>query len=137
MTATAEAPGRRVRILLVEDDSAVRRALQLLLTARGFDVRAYPSATGLSARREALAADCLIADLVMPNIDGFGLLRGLRHAGWEGPAVLISGHLTDDSERQARKEGYDVILRKPLAETALISCLSRLLPTGSASPPNR
>jgi len=122
-------PAGRTRILLVDDDSAVRRGLQLLLTAQGFDVRAYPNTAGLCADREALASDCLIADLIMPDIDGLALLRALHQAGWKGLAILISGHLTDELEERARSTGYDVILRKPVAETALLRSLGELLPS--------
>jgi FixJ family two-component response regulator len=134
MTAIAETPTRRARILLVEDDAAVRRALHLLLTAGGHEVRAYPSAIGLATDQEALAADCLIADLVMPNMDGIELLRSLYRVGWKGPAILISGHLTDEWERRASEQGYDAIFGKPLAEAALIGCVSRLLV--ARRPPN-
>ena len=54
------------RILLVEDDDAVRRSLQLLLVAQGYDVRAYRSGKGLAEDPEALKAACLLADLITP-----------------------------------------------------------------------
>jgi FixJ family two-component response regulator len=115
------------RILLVEDDAAVRRALQLLLRAQGYDVRAYPSAVGLSSDPEALRADCLVADLIMPGKDAIELLYRMRTAGWRGHAILISGHLTADWEERARAAGFARILSKPIADTALIRTVSEVL----------
>ena len=82
-------------VLLVEDDDAVRRALQLLLSARGHEVRAYRSAIGLASDAAALLCDCLVADLMMPPTDAVALLGSLRKAGWQGRAILISGFLDD------------------------------------------
>lgn len=121
----------RPRILLVEDDDAVRRSLQLLLVAQGYDVRAYRTGAGLAGDPEALMAVCLVADLVMPGSDALELLHDLRAAGWSGRAILISGYLTDEWAAQARNVGFDAVLPKPLGETVLVGWISRLL--GAAS----
>ena len=116
------------RVLLVEDDGAVRRALQLVLRAHGYDVRAYPSAVGLSRDPEALRAACLVADLVMPEKGAIELLAALRAAGWQGQAILISGHLTPEREEQAKRAGFARILAKPIADAALARAVAELLP---------
>ena len=117
----------RPRILLVEDDDAVRRSLQLLLVSRGYDVRAYRGGEGLAGEPEALSAACLVADLMMPEGDALQLLHSLRAAGWDGPSILISGHLTDEWASQAKTAGYDAVLPKPLGETVLLGWIARLL----------
>lgn len=114
-------------MLLVEDDSAVRRSLQLLLCGHGYDVRAYPSGKGLAQDPEALRSDCLIADLVIPDGNAVTLITDLREAGWKGPAVLISGHLTNEWTERALAQGYDATFAKPIGDTVLIACLERLL----------
>jgi two-component system response regulator FixJ len=127
MDALRQQPPRRGRIVIVEDDAGVRRSLQLLLTGQGHEVRAYSSARGLASDPEALKSDCLVADLVMPDSDGLALLRQLRHAGWEGRAVLISGHLDESWKRRAQGEGFDAIFEKPLAESTLTDCIGKLI----------
>lgn len=124
-------PGARPRILLVEDDDAVRRSLQLLLVARGYDVRAYRRGSGLSNDPEALRATCLIADLLMPEGDALTLLHDLRGAGWAGPAILISGHLTDDVESRARSQGFAAVLPKPIGENVLATWVANLVSEGA------
>jgi two-component system, LuxR family, response regulator FixJ len=123
----------RTRILLVEDDAAVRRALQLLLTGEGYDVRSYGSGTGLARDPEALAAACLVADLMIPERDAVELLQDLRGAGWAGKAILVSGFLTSERTSRAYDAGYDRVLAKPLREAVLTNEIANLLGPGRAT----
>ena len=132
MPVSVSPAAERPRILLVEDDAAVRRSLQLLLQGQGYDVRAYRSGVGLPEDPEALRAACLVADLVIPNGDAIALLEGLRGAGWAGPAVLISGQLTDERASEALEKGYAAAFHKPIGDSILINCLARLVPAQGA-----
>lgn len=134
MSSAIVSPPARRRVLLVEDDSAVRRSLQLLLCGHGYDVRAYPSGKGLAQDPEALRADCLIADLVIPDGNAVILIADLRRAGWEGPAILISGHLTNEWTENALAQGYAAAFAKPIGNSVLLKCLDRLL---KAAPPDK
>jgi FixJ family two-component response regulator len=125
-TRRAEEPKPR-RVLLVEDDAAVRRSLQLLLVGQGYDVRAYPSAAGLAHDPEALRADCLVADLLIPDGNAITLLADLRSSGWKGQAVLISGHLTNEWAERALAHGYAAAFAKPIGDAVLTKCLARLM----------
>jgi FixJ family two-component response regulator len=135
MSSANADPTGRPRVLLVEDDSAVRRSLQLLLSGHGYDVRAYAKAAGLAREPEALRADCLIADLIIPDGNAVSLITDLREAGWKGPAILISGHLTNEWTERALARGYAAAFAKPIGDSVLIKCLERLLP--AAGPDER
>jgi FixJ family two-component response regulator len=126
--------GERPRLLLVEDDTPVRRSLQLLLQSRGYDVRAYRCGAGLASDPEALRAACLVTDLVLPQCDGIGLLGELRRAGWAGPAVLITGRLDEEARARAEEVGFDQVLVKPLPHSMLTGCLARLLSNAPRRP---
>ena len=125
-TRSADDPTRR-RVLLVEDDAAVRRSLQLLLVGQGYDVRAFPSGAGLAQDAEALRADCLVADLRIPDGNAVTLLSELRVSGWKGQAVLISGHLTNEWAERALAQGYAAAFAKPIGDAVLTKCLARLM----------
>jgi len=127
-------PDPRKRILLVEDDAAVRRSLQLVLVGEGYDVRAYGGSKGLSKDVEALQAACLVADLVLPESHAIDLLGDMRAAGWTGPAVLISGYLNDEWKNKALRAGFDAVLEKPIAGAPLIKEIHRLI--GTAQKPD-
>ncbi|HEU4696406.1 MAG TPA: response regulator [Sphingomicrobium sp.] len=120
---------RRKRILLVEDDAAVRRSLQLALAGDGYDVRAYGGSTGLTKDAEALQASCLVADLILDEAHAIDLLDDLRAAGWSGPAILISGHLDDQWRSQALRAGFDAVLEKPVSGVPLLKEIHRLIGT--------
>jgi FixJ family two-component response regulator len=71
-------PMERPKIILVEDDPAVRRSLQLLLQGRGYAIRSYASSAALRADLTTADAACLVTDFRMPELDGFAVLRTLR-----------------------------------------------------------
>jgi FixJ family two-component response regulator len=119
----------RKRILLVEDDAAVRRSLQLTLSAAGYDVRAYAGPRGLAADAEAMQASCLVADLVLDGSDAIRLLSELRAAGWSEPAVLISGFLNEQRRTDATKAGFGAVLEKPVFGAPLLKEIHRLIGT--------
>ncbi|WP_454887560.1 response regulator [Sphingomonas oryzagri] len=122
------APGSgRPRILLAEDDAAVRRSLQLLLQARGYDVRAHASGKTLLEDPLGTEAACLVADLQLDEVDGFEILSRLRSRGWQGPAVLITAYPTPDLEERAASRGFGAVIEKPFREGALGDTIARLL----------
>ena len=116
----------RPRILLVEDDVAVRRSLQLLLRAKGFDVRAYATGEALLADPLVASASCFIADFRMDGLDGLEILERLRNGGWCGPAILITAYATTDLAQRATAQGFDAVIEKPFREQALADAVTRL-----------
>jgi FixJ family two-component response regulator len=124
---------QRERILLVEDDPAVRRSMQLLLQAQGFDVRAYANGITLLADETNDDAKCFVADYRMDDLNGIAVLTRLRERGWSGPAVLITAYATNDLSGAAIAAGFDVVLEKPLRKHALVEAVMRLTrATGTA-----
>lgn len=121
-------------VLLVEDDDAVRRSLQLLLRSRGYDVKAHASAMGLASDARALRCGCLIADLMMPQSGALQLLAELRTAQWAGKAILITGFLDTYREEQARAAGFDAVLAKPISDSVLVRTVAELLPPSVGFP---
>jgi FixJ family two-component response regulator len=115
----------RPRILLVEDDNGVRRSLQLMLQARGYDVRAFSSGALALADPGSISAACLVTDYRMAGMDGLELLCGLRAAGWSQPAILITGHRADYIAASEDKDRFIEILEKPLLDHRLLATVDR------------
>ncbi len=115
-----------MNVVLVDDDAAVRESLKLLLTGRGHIVDAY--AGGQAVLDADLIDDqtCLIADYLMPDIDGLSLLNRLRQRGWSGAALLITGHFDATLEQRAKAIGYSAIFEKPLGNERLFNAVARL-----------
>lgn len=116
----------RAAVLLVEDDWAVRRYLEVILQRAGYAVVA--AADGLEAMKVALTSEvaAVVTDAIMPHLNGYELCRFLRrHPKLKGlPVVLLSG-----TERPAPggDDRADVFLTKPVRPEELTECLARLL----------
>ena len=123
MTEPLSEPPRRPRVVLIDDDEGVRRSLQLLLHWRGYDVRSFGSATPVVQDDFAHATDILITDYRLPDSDGIAVLDILRHQGWRGRAVLITGYPSRDLAQRARNSGFDAVLEKPLHQHDLITAI--------------
>lgn len=114
---------------MVEDDPAVRRSLQLLLQANGYDVRAYASGSVLLNDPTIVNAACLVADYRMIECDGIDTLARLRARGWRGPAIMITGFPSSSLAQKALNAGFDAIFEKPLRQHALIKAVEHLVQT--------
>lgn len=123
----AVAGAERPKILLAEDDTAVRRSLQLLLQARGYDVRAHASGTTLLDDPLTASAACLVVDYRLDGPDGFEILSRLRARGWDGPAVLITAYAAPDLQQRAASGGFGAVIEKPFWEGAVGETIDRLL----------
>jgi DNA-binding response OmpR family regulator len=119
-----------MRILLVEDEPAVREELCELFELRGFAVRAVGDVrNAVRALQEGWWPCALLTDFNLPDGSGLDLIRTIRHSlnlGPEvAPALLMTGH-TDLTEqvRLALAQEQVAMLTKPLDPTALLQMLS-------------
>ena len=108
------------RILVVEDDPQLLRAMRITLHARGHEVIA--AATGRKALSEAAAArpDLVVLDLGLPDLDGIEVIQGLR--GWTGvPIIVLSGRTSGGDKVAALDAGADDYVTKPFAVEELLA----------------
>src|SRR5690606_37207542 len=122
-TVTHEA----VCIAVVDDDPALLRSLSRLLRARGFDARTYQSASTLLADIATLCPSCVIADLLMPGIDGLELQRRLEDAELTVPLVFLTGAGDIPSSVLAMRHGAVDFLTKPYVAADLFDAVERAL----------
>jgi len=111
-------------VLLIEDDEAVRRSLQLLLHWRGYDVRSFASASPVLDDEGVGEIDVLVTDYRLPDGDGIGVLRALRRSGWRGKAILITAFPSTTLTESAQATGFDAVLEKPLRQHELVGALT-------------
>jgi len=133
---------RNATILVVEDDAATRSALCEYLAAAGYRVRtAGTGAEGLSALHAGTDVDAILLDLVMPDMDGFELLRRHREAQGRAAVVVLSALSEAENVVKAMKFGAADYLPKPFDPQELDLVLRRTLdshspPRGAARPPH-
>lgn len=112
-------------ILLVEDDTALRRALQLLLHGRGYEVRGYATGARALAASARVAPVCLVTDHCLTDMTSDELLSRLRAAGCGCPAILITADAAADRGDDVRWSPFQAVHRKPLAEHRLLASVDR------------
>ena len=86
-----QAPAVSGRILIVDDDERQRSALGAMLSDCGFDTQVASDGQEALERLATFNADVIVADLVMPRMDGFELLRHLKECGNLTPAIALTG----------------------------------------------
>ena len=120
------------RVLVVEDDPGVRRMLELMLAAEGYEAESASDGREALARLDQVPPDLVILDVMMPGVDGFTVLRELRtRDGWETVPVVVPTALgTDQDMWQGWQSGADYYLVKPFSIEELRAIVVRLL-TGS------
>ena len=119
-SATIETERAMSRILVVDDDVQIVRALDINLRAHGYEV--VMAATGEAALTSAAAAtpDLVIVDLGLPGLDGIDVIRGLH--GWTTvPIIVVSAREGDTSKVAALDAGADDYVTKPFSITELLA----------------
>jgi FixJ family two-component response regulator len=120
--ATVEAD--RPLVVIVDDDTEVRKSLQELMLSVGID------ATGFGSTGELLGAElperigCLILDVRMPGSSGLDLQQQLATAGNTKPVVFLTGHGDIPMSVQAMKAGAIDFLTKPVRDQTLLDAVS-------------
>ena len=123
------------RILVVDDDVALRELVAGYLTANGFEVEGVGDGEGLRASLAKGLSDLVVLDLMLPGDDGLTLLRELRANG--GPPVIIISARGDEVDRVVGLEvGADDYLAKPFGPRELLARVRAVLRRiGEASAP--
>jgi len=110
------------RVLVVDDEPQIVRALRINLRARGYEVDAAPdgrSALDLAARRHP---DVVVLDLGLPDMDGVEVIRGLR--GWlTVPIIVLSARHASDEKVDALDAGADDYVTKPFGMDEMLARL--------------
>jgi DNA-binding response OmpR family regulator len=115
-------------VLVVDDDSAIRQLLTDVLEIEGHEVQAV--ADGLAALRalEAVRPDFVVLDVMMPNLDGYGVLRAIRQrAGTPVPVLMLTAAAEPDAAARAWAGGVDFYLAKPFGPDEVINLLNAVL----------
>jgi len=117
----------QARILVVDDEPASRTGLKDLLTIWGYEAAAAADGHEALQRSAAWTPDLVIADLVMPGLDGMALLDKMKRDFPTTAVILLTGQGSIDSAVRAIKEGAYDYLTKPVDPTRLQLVLDRAL----------
>lgn len=119
-------------ILVVEDDPAIAHLLECCLGLEGFGVELIADGGAAVARLAEPPPSLVLLDVRLPVHDGMTVLRRLRDTpAWAGvPVILLTGSTGDRFEALGLGLGADDYILKPFGINALLTRVTRLLPTG-------
>src|SRR5947199_3822171 len=123
-------PARGPLVLVVDDDPQVRELVRINLEIEGYAVREAGNAEEGLAAVEDDAPDLILLDVMMPQVDGWEMLRRVqeRHGIGSIPVVMFSGQLESSAERQAEERGAQGFVGKPFDLRTLIDQTKQILP---------
>ena len=113
------------RVVLVEDDAALRSVLERELTDLGFEVRTFPSAEGVVDTCVSTGVDAALLDVRLPGKSGLELLRDLRESLPDVQAIMLTGHGSVPEAVEAMRHGAYDFLVKPTPLDVLERTLRR------------
>lgn len=115
---------------VVDDDSAVRRSLAMLLSSAGYRTQTYEAADALlaaAAMPGGLAPGCIMLDVRMPGMDGISLIEVLPRRGISLPVVIVTGHGDIPLAVRAMRAGALDFVEKPYAEERILGAVTAAL----------
>ena len=117
-------PGARDSLILLADDNAdMRHYVERLLRIAGYKVEAVPDGEAALAAARRLKPDLILSDVMMPKLDGFGLIAALRtdDALRDTPVLILSARADDEAKLEGFKSGADNYLIKPFTAAELLA----------------
>ncbi|MFC0399599.1 response regulator [Paraburkholderia rhizosphaerae] len=123
LDGTTPVEGRAARVLVVDDNADLRDYMCRILSAAGHDVRVADDGVAALDAIRAAVPDLVVSDVMMPRLDGFGLVRELRaDPQWrETPVLLLSARAGEEAKVGGLESGADDYLTKPFSARELLA----------------
>ena len=114
-------------VFVVDDDPAVRKALERLLRAAGHDVLGFSSAPAFLEGHDPAMPGCVVLDVAMPAMSGPELQQALAASGGHRPIIFLTGRGDIATSVRAMKDGAVDFLTKPVDDAALIAAVRKAI----------
>ena len=113
----------RATVLVVDDESAIRESLRMILEYEGYRVEEASNGSGALARVADRSPDAVLLDIKMPEMDGMAALRAFRERGYDMPVLMITGHGDVSTAVEATRTGAFDFFEKPLQRDRVLLSL--------------
>lgn len=110
---------KKKKILIGEDEKAIAKAMELKLNFSGFDAKAVFDGQAILDEMDKEHYDLVLLDIIMPKVDGFGVLEALQKKGNKVPIIMLSNLSQEEDEKKARSlgaAGYFIKSNTPLSQ---------------------
>jgi two-component system OmpR family response regulator len=127
MDARTDGAQARPKLLVVEDDPNIVELLSASLRFAGFDVSAATNGAEAVANARELKPDLLVLDVMLPDLDGFEVMRRLRETGVRTPVVFLTARDATDDKIRGLTLGGDDYVTKPFSLEELTARIRAVL----------
>ena len=115
------------RILLVDDNDKIRKLMEIYLKRDAFEVLQAANGTEALAVLGAHSVDLIVADIMMPEMDGYELTEQLRGAGFTTPILMVTAKETYADKKKGFEVGADDYMTKPIDMDEMLLRVKALL----------
>ncbi|MBV8194088.1 MAG: response regulator transcription factor [Candidatus Dormibacteraeota bacterium] len=113
--------GQQVRVLVVDDDALIRKAVRLTCETEGYTVQESEHGADVLERIETFHPDIVLLDLMLPDLSGFDVCREIRRAGYRMPVVILSAKNEEIDVVLGLEIGADDYINKPFRPRELLA----------------
>lgn len=124
---TLEKDETTYRILLVEDEAALRKTIQLNLELEGYEVFSVEDGGDAAEAIKKQRFDLIILDVMLPTVDGFTICKSARLEGNTTPVLMLSAKSSPQEKVEGLKAGADDYMGKPFHLEELLIRISKLI----------
>jgi excisionase family DNA binding protein len=128
-SSSGPGPAGQPLVLIVDDDAQLREVIRVNLELDGYAVREAGTAEDGLAALEDEPPDLVLLDVMMPEVDGFEMLRRMqeRHGVESVPVIMFSGKVDEETAARAARDGAQAFIGKPFDPQQLIESTKQLL----------
>jgi len=130
-----DSPDPVLRVLVVDDDEALRRLLRRYFESHQFEVQEAVDGQGAIELSSSRVYDAIILDLILPDLSGHEVVKILRDQGVTTPILMLTGHREDELVVKALEAGCDDFLGKPVLMAELEARVMALVRRGGLPQP--
>ena len=123
-----------LRVLVADDDPAIRMLVQRVLVRQGYDVTTANDGADAIVQLDQNEFDLLVLDLMMPRVDGIGVIAHLQSRGAATPPILVMTAASPDILRRLPHERIARIITKPFDIEQLMRDAGEAIQVNSARP---
>jgi two-component system nitrogen regulation response regulator NtrX len=127
----------RASVLIVDDESAIRDSLRMILEYEGYRVEEAGGGSQALARIADRLPDAVLLDVKMPEMDGIEVLRAMRERGYDVPVLVVSGHADVATAVEATRLGAYDFFEKPLQRDRVLVSLRNAVESARLRAENR
>jgi len=113
--------GQQVRVLVVDDDALIRKAVRLTCESEGYLVQEAERGSDVIDRIEKFHPEMVLLDLMLPDLSGFDVCRDIRRAGYKMPVVILSAKHEEIDVVLGLEIGADDYINKPFRPRELLA----------------